>query len=431
MADPDRLTLTQVKGKGGKATWTEKRPLEWSLLWRILGYTRPYARKRNWVMVCVVLRGIQLPILAWAISAVINGPIAGGNSSGIIWGAAGYLALAVFTDTTMHFRLRLSVELAEDIVNDLRSQLFRHLMRQPMSYYNRTKLGRIISRVTSDINMIRMGLQSVFFSSMINLSQMIGAAALMIYFNWRLFLVVLGMAPVLYFTNQYFRKRISHASRGLQESFSRVTATIAESVRGIRVTQGFVREETNAGIFRNLVNTRSDFAMDLSRNTAVYIPFLEVNSQLCIAGLLMLGGYLALSPEVGMPVGDLITFFFLANLFFSPIANLGRRFTNALSAMAGAERLFRVLDSPPDWEDGADLPDLPPIKGRVGFEDVCFHYDSEKPVLKNVSFRTEPGQMVALVGHTGSGKTTIINLISKFWLPVAVGYSSTDMISCP
>ena len=109
--DPERLTLTQVKGKARRAAWDENRPLEWALLWRIFTYTRPYVRKRNWVILCVVLRGIQLPLLAWAIGAVINGPITGGNPGGIILGAAGYLCLAVITDLTMHFRLRLSVEL--------------------------------------------------------------------------------------------------------------------------------------------------------------------------------------------------------------------------------------------------------------------------------------------------------------------------------
>ena len=135
--------------------------------------------------------------------------------------------------------------------------------------------------------------------------------------------------------------------------------------------------------------------------------------------LLVVGGYRTLNPEIARPVGDIVQFFFLSNLFFEPIKNLGSQFTNALTAMVGAERVFRLLDTKPEWTDASGAGPLPPITGRVGFRHVTFGYDPAKPVLHDITFTAEPGRTIALVGHTGSGKTSIINLVAKMYLPTS------------
>lgn len=409
------LSLARVDSKPADQE-PDQRPLEWGLILRLFGYTRPYAVRRNWLFAIVILRSLQLPLVAWALGAVINGPISGGDARGTLLGALGFGLLALVTQITMHFRQRLALELGEEVVRDLRNAVYNRLMGLQLGYFNRTKLGRIISRITSDIEALRTGVQNVLFVAMVQVGQMVGAGALMIYYNWRLFLVILVMAPVLWGINRYFRRRIGEASRNVQESYSRVTASIAETVKGIRVTQGFVREDLNAGIFRRLVEDHAGYNMGLARNVALYIPLLHLNSQCFIASILFIGGYGALHPEWNMSVGDLIVFFFLADLFFSPIAHLGSQFTQAMSAMAGAERVFRLLDFEPEWQDPPHAVPIPTIRGVVAFDRVHFHYDPAKPVLKDVSFSAQPGQTVALVGHTGSGKTTIINLLSKFYL---------------
>ncbi len=415
------LSLARVdrKIRGDDEDDLHQRPLEWGLIVRLLGYMRPYAGRRNWLIFCTILRSLQLPALAWAVGAVIKGPVAAGDPPGIFLGAAGFAALALFTQVTMHFRQRLALELGESIVRDLRNQLYGHLMRQQMGFFNRTKLGRIISRLTSDIDALRTGVQNVLFVSIVQGGQMLGAAVLMAYYNWRLFLVILAMAPILFFINRHFRSRLSYASREVQESFSRITASLVESVKGIRVTQGYVREDVNAGLFKRLINDHASYNLGLARQQALYIPLLDLNSQLFLAAILLIGGYGALHPEWQMPVGDLITFFFLSDLFFSPITLLGMQFSQALTAMAGAERIFKVLDTQPDWEDEREAKDIPAIRGDVEFRQVYFHYQPDKPVLKNINFTVRAGETVALVGHTGSGKTTIINLLSKFYLPIS------------
>ena len=247
---------------------------------------------------------------------------------------------------------------------------------------------------------------------------MLFAGLAMLYTDPVLFSAVLALAPVVWLINRHFRARLSRAYREQQESFSRITATLAESVNGIRVTQGFVRQEVNAGMFRELIADHFQIAFGAARLAAMFLPLLELNSQFFISILLLLGGYRALNPAVATPVGDLIQFFFLAGLFFQPVQVIGMQYNQALTAMAGAERVFKLLDRPPDWRDEPDARPLPPrAAGRVEFRGIGFAYEPGKPVLHGISFTAEPGQTVALVGHTGSGKSSIINLVTKFYLP--------------
>ncbi len=203
----------------------------------------------------------------------------------------------------------------------------------------------------------------------------------------------------------------------MRDSFSRVTATLAESVLGVRVTQGFVRQDENARLFRELATDHSGYNYTVLRTYGLFLPLLDLNNQFFIAVLLLVGGTRALAPAHATQLGDLVGFLFMANMFLSPISNLGTQYNQALTAMAGAERLFNLLDSPPEWCDRPDAIELRRIRGRVAFERVSFAYDPERPVLREIDFVAEPGQTIALVGQTGSGKTTIINLIAKFYLP--------------
>jgi len=407
------ISLARTDKKDRERDTVEK--LDWALFKRLFAWSRYYGPKRYWLFACVILRSFQIPALAWAIGAIINGPIENDDPSGVVWGAIGFLLLAVLTQITMHYRQRLALEMGEVVIYEMRNALFRHLITMPMAFFHRTKLGKILSRLTTDMESLREGVQNVLFISIVQAGQMIVSGALMAIYNWLLFLVILGMAPILYFINDYFRKRIAKASMNLQESYSRITASVAETVRGIHVTQGFAREQVNAELFRRLVTDHSAFNMGLSRNVALYLPLLELNSQFFISAIVVIGGYGVL--ELNMEIGDLVTFFFLSNLFFQPITAIGRQFAAALSSLAGAERVFRLMDTPPDWPESGGETKLENYSGRVAFRDVEFHYEPAKPVLKKISFDAEPGQTVALVGHTGSGKSTIINLVCKFYLP--------------
>lgn len=400
-----------------KETEPRQRPLDFRLIMRMLSYTRPYAGMRNGLLVMVVIRSIQLPALTWIVASAIKGPVAARDTTGVIWAAVGFGLLVVTTQVVMHYRQLWALELGEAVVGDLRIALFRHIQSLRMRWFHNNKVGRIISRMTSDIEDVRVGVQEVLFVSLVQVGQMIVAATAMLWYDATLFLLVLGLAPILWTINRYFRIRLSKALRNMRESFSRVTATLAESVVGIRVTQAFVRQEENSRIFEELAEDHSRYNTEVLRTHGLFIPLLDLNSQIFIALLLLIGGYRALQPDATTDVGDLVGFFFMANLFFSPISILGNQFNQSMTAMAGAERLFGLLDTPPEWADPIEALPLEQVEGRVQFENVTFGYDPARPVLHDISFDVAAGQTVALVGHTGSGKTSIINLVSKFYLP--------------
>jgi ATP-binding cassette, subfamily B, bacterial len=394
----------------------DKRPLDAGLIRRLMTFTRPHARKRNLLFGLVVLRALQLPALGWVVGAVLSGPIAHQDPGGTLLGAAGFLALALSTELNFHFRMRLALELGEAMVQELRNRVYEHLLRMPISYFQaRTgRVGRLISRTISDVDAIRVGVQDVVFVGVVQLGTMIGAAALMIYHDGLLFLVVLAMVPLLWRLIAHFRRRLETAHRAVHDSFSKVTATLAESVTGVKVTQGYVREDINGGLFRQLMDLHSRNNMEVVRHSSVFLPMLEFNGQVFIATLLAVGGAQALAGDV--EIGALVQFLFLANLFFNPIPVLGNLYNQALTAMAGAERVFKLLDTPPAWTDAPEAQSPPPLLGRVELRRVTFAYGDGPPALREVSFVAEPGQTVALVGPTGSGKSTILSLVAKFHL---------------
>jgi ATP-binding cassette subfamily B protein len=249
--------------------------------------------------------------------------------------------------------------------------------------------------------------------------QMTASAALMAWYDWKLFALMGLMAPIIWVVNEHYRREMGLRLRKVQESWSRVSSTLAESVSGIRVTQAFVRHEVNAGFFRKLIDVHGENNVGVAQASAVFVPLLQLKSQLFLGAMALLGAFGALRWHgwLHMEVGDLVMFFFLANLFFDPVQVIGNQLNQALMAMAGAERLFRMLDQEPEWQEAADARAMPRIEGRVEFEGVSFEYKAGRPVLTDILFVAQPGQTVALVGHTGSGKTTLVALLQKFYPP--------------
>ena len=396
----------------------DRLPLRWSTITRLLAYTRPHGQQRNALLCLCVFRAMALPTLAWIVGHIIKGPVTSGDGGEIARWLIIFTAFFLIADVALYWRIRLAHQIGEAVLRDLRDKLMAHLLTQPLSFFHARRHGSLISRMISDIEAMRNGIQNNFFITFVSLGQMSCAAGLMLWANPRLFLVLLAIVPCLLLVHGYFRGKILHASRVQQETFSRVTSALAETVQGIRVTQGFAREDTNAGIFTRLVRSLAGNVVKTASLTALYLPLLELNAQGFMAALIGVGGWAALSGT-GTGLGDLVTFFFLADLFFSPITIIGTQLSEATLAMAGAERYFRLLDTAPAWADRANAQECPPLRGAVEFREVTFAYIENRPVLHGISFSVEAGQVIALVGHTGSGKSTIIGLLAKFQLPQA------------
>ena len=395
----------------------DQRPLDWGIVRRLYVITRRYARLRNALSAIVVLRAIQLPIVTWAMARVLAGPIAHRDPAGTAIGIAGFLAFAAFTELCFVFRYRFALRLGEAVVHDLRDAVYAHLLRMPLGFFQRSPVGGLVARITSDIDVVRIGVQDVAFVSTVQAGTALISAGLMIYYDWRLFLVVAIMVPGVWTLVRRLRGRLGQAHRDQQESFSRVTATLAESVAGIREIQSFAREKASAGQFAALVRDHATYNMGAARHGAIIQPLLEWNGQLFLSLVLVIGGYQALVG--GVPLAALIQFLFLSNGLFAAIPNLGNQYNQALAAMAGAERVFALLDTRPDWEDAPDAVAVDRVEGAVQLDGVGFAYEPGRPVLSDIALTVAAGRTVALVGATGSGKSTLASLVAKLYLPTA------------
>ena len=301
----------------------------------------------------------------------------------------------------------------------IRRRLFAHLQELSMSYYDKTKLGRIISRCTSDVNSMRevnvWGLHKI----MANLFMMTVAAAMLALTDVRLFLAVAPLGVMLFVINHVYLKRAAGMNQIAREGWTRVSTNLAENITGMRVVTAFNRQVPNLGTFNSLQEANTLNNVRVSRVNGVYLPLLDLIGFLGKVIILLYGGYLIVAgrfpPAKG--VGAVVAAYLYWDWFMGPIRDFGTFYNQLLMAMAGAERVFSLLDLKPDVSDAATAKPLPRIVGHVAFDHVTFGYAADRPVLHDVSFEAKPGQTVALVGATGSGKSSIISLIARFYQP--------------
>jgi ATP-binding cassette subfamily B protein len=393
----------------------DQQPLDFRLIRRMFRYTQRHARLRNHLLVLVVVRAVQLPLVAWLVAKVIAGPIAAHDVSGTLAGIGEFLVFAALTQLCFVFRMRLAFRLGEAVVRDLRDDLYRHFLGMPMSFFKKTPVGSLVSRVISDVEVVRVGIQDVVFVIAVQVGTVVVSSLLMVYYDWELFLVVAVMAPGLWYVVGHFRRKLSRAYREMQESFSRVTASLAESVNGIREIRGFVREAVNGGLFRLLIHDHSRYNYNAAAQTAVFQPLLEFNGQLFLAILIFCGGYRAMMGLTDLEA--VIQFLFLSTAVFAAVPIIGQQYSQALTAMVGAERVFALLDEAPEWEDAPHAQPLREVAGQIDLDDVYFEYEPGRPVLQGITLSAAPGQTIALVGPTGSGKSTLVSLVAKLWPP--------------
>jgi ATP-binding cassette subfamily B protein len=306
----------------------------------------------------------------------------------------------------------------ETVQFDFRRKMFAHLQKLDMGFYDKTKLGRIISRCTSDINGMRevnvWGLAHI----VIQFSAMFLAAGMLLWTDWRLFLAVAWLLPVLLVINQVFIRKTSRQWQIVREGFTKVSTNLAENITGMRVVMAFNRQEPNLNTFNALQNTNTVNNMTAARLNGVYQPSLELVRFAGRVIILALGGYLIASGQMGNKgVGAVVTVYLYWDSFMNPVIVLGNFYNQLMQAMAGAERVFSLLEMKPTVTDVEGAKPLPRIVGHVKFEGVTFGYNPERPVLHGIHFEAQPGQTFALVGHTGSGKSSIISLIARFYQP--------------
>jgi len=422
-AAEDRAQLTVVSA----ADWRGDRakPLDWEISRRIvramLRYRRLFYAILAYAIGLALLNG-ALPHLA---GLVIGGPVVEPQAfeerwgidaqTGVWLGAVGIFILGLAWVVVMRGRFKAVAKMAERVAHDFRTRLFNHLQTLSMDFFDRTKVGWIIARGGGDIEQVRGAVSQVIPRTLIAILQMAYAIVAIALYDLAMLLILALIAPIVYLVNQYFRKRLSIAHRNTRASFSRLTANLAESVSGMRVTQAFVREETNAQVFHELCMRHRANHLREARAHGVYVPTLDLAGQVFIVIALLLGGWRV--EQGAMTVGTLIGVMLMTRPFFQPITVLGEMYNLTLMAMAGGERLFHLLDTTPSIREPESPVELPRTKlgAKVEFDRVSFEYVPGTPVLHEITFNAQPGQTIALVGHTGAGKTTIASLIAKYY----------------
>jgi ABC-type multidrug transport system fused ATPase/permease subunit len=305
----------------------------------------------------------------------------------------------------------------ERVLADLRTKLFRHLQRLSLGYYERNRAGVIISRLTNDVDALDQLVTDGVTSLVQNTLLLAGSAVILFVLDWRLALATLSVFPVMALATAAFRRYSSRAYRDVRERLGLVTATLAEDIAGMRVVQSFAREVRNQRRFRE-VNTHYRRA---NQQTVVlnglYFPFVDFLSAVATAIVLGYGGYLVLGGEVS--VGTLFAFLLYLSNFFDPVQQLSQLYNTFLSAVAALDKIMDVMDEEPEVLDRPGAQPLPAIAGHVRFENVRFGYGNGPEVLHGIELDVAAGTTVALVGHTGAGKSTIAKLMARFYDPRA------------
>ena len=304
----------------------------------------------------------------------------------------------------------------ERILADLRNRLFRHLQRLSLGYYERNRTGAVISRITNDVEALDQLVTDGVTSLVQNSLLLVGTAVVMFVLDWRLALATLVVLPLMALATAWFRVRSNRAYRRVRERLGLVTATLAEDISGMRVVQSFTREPENQRSFRGINDRYREANYETVVLNGLYFPAVDLLSSVATAIVLGYGGWRVLDGE--LTIGTLLAFTLYLSNFFDPVQQLSQLYNTFLSAIAALDKIIDVLDETPDVEDAPDAYPLPRVEGHVRFERVRFGYAPHLPeVLHGLDLDVPAGTTVALVGHTGAGKSTIAKLIARFYDP--------------
>ena len=388
-----------------------------TLLRRLLVYLRPY-RGLTLLAVLLLLIGAGLALVGPLLTQRALDVAIPRHDMGLLGTLAALFLAALLLEFVVEYgQTLLTTYIGQRVMYDLRMQIFGHLQRLSISFFDRNPVGRLMTRVTSDVETLNELFSSGLVTVFGDVFTLLAIMTMMLVVDWRLALVTFSVIPLVWLTAMIFRRRVREAFRDIRTRLARLNAYLQERLSGMRVVQLFGREADSAARFAALNREHLEAHLRSITIYAVFFPVVEVLTAVAMALLLYYGGLRTIHGT--LTVGVLAAFIQLTRRFFQPLQDLSEKFNLLQSAMASSERVFGLLDQPVSVLEPARPVLLPqPIRGEVRFEDVWFRYGPDGPwVLRDVSFTASPGQTIALVGHTGAGKTTIVNLLLRFYDP--------------
>ncbi len=382
---------------------------------RLVIYVKPYTKQLAFALFLMLSSSALTMLFPTFISKIMDEYIPAKDVDSIIKITAISLLIVLYTCVCIRLKIRITSRVGQSIVHQLRSDIFVHLQELPFSYYDERPHGKIQVRVVNYVNSLSDLLSNGIINTITDMCNLIFILIFMFTLHFRLTLICLCGLPVLAVVIVFVKKRQRRAWQIQSNKQSNLTAYIAESINGIRVTQSFVREQENTSIFNNLSNSYRDAWMTAVKYNFLMWPCIDSISTVTTAFIYILGISWIADATAGVTVGILIAFTSYISRFWEPINTLASFYNSLLTAIAYLERIFETIDEPVAVKDAPDATELPPIVGKVEFKDVCFSYEDGIQILNKVNFTANPGDTFAIVGPTGAGKSTIVNLISRFY----------------
>ena len=348
------------------------------------------------------------------IRIAIDDGIAPRSLSVILLAVGGLAAAALLRGLFQFLQGYLAERASQGVAYDLRNDLFARIERLGFSYYDRVETGQLITRLTSDVEQIRTFSGSGVVQLAAAAVMLLGTTALLFSLNWRLALVALAIVPVIFVLLLRFVRRIGPLFRGVQQTLGRLNSVLQEDLAGIRVIRTFAREDYESSRYRSVNDELLEKNLTTVRTFSNNFPFVFLLANLGTLAIVLFGGLQVIGGS--LTIGELVAFNTYLGFLLFPILTIGFLAASISRAGASSQRVFEVLDAPLEVQDAPDAVTLPPISCRVGFDSVSFRYPGdEREILQDISFAAEPGQTVAILGTTGSGKSTLVNLIPRFY----------------
>ena len=384
-----------------------------NLYFRALKYVKPYLFRGFCAAICTVIAAGGTAYLPWIIKDMVDQVLKEKNTDMLNYIVISIIVVFIIRGIAYYGQSYLMNYVGQRVIIDIRKAVFEKLQRLSLSFYDKNKTGTIMSYVTNDVN----ALQSAMVENVVEMVTesviLIASIVMMIYLDWRLFLVTFSTFPVVLLFIDQFGKRIRKSGSRIQEATADITSVLQETVSSARVIKSFVREEYEIQRFdrENMNNFRAN--MKYAQLSATLTPTIEFVAAVGVTIILWYGGNSVI--EGSITAGSLVAFLTYAVNISNPIKRLSRVIGNIQKALAAAQRVFDVLDLPETIHNAPDAKALPMVKGNVRFENVSFSYNPGEQVLNNVSFDVKPGQMIAFVGPSGAGKSTVASLLPRFY----------------
>ncbi|MFC0332746.1 ABC transporter ATP-binding protein [Paenibacillus sepulcri] len=398
-----------------------EKPFNWSQLSRLFQYMKPYSKQLLPLVIVTMILGTatRLAVPAIIIVAIDEAiaPKSGETSLTKLYMYAGLMLLLYIIQWAANtYRIKYTSLIGQRVIYDLRQDLFRHIQKLSFRFFDKRPAGSVLVRVTNDVN----ALQDLFTNGVVNLLmdcvQLIGIIIILLLWNFKLGAAVMITVPLMFIVSGALRRRIRFAWQDVRMKQSRINAHLNEAIQGMKITQAYTQEKANFSFFNHINNTNIKAWNRASALNQAFGPIIEITSAIGTLILFWYGSHLIQANVI--TVGVLVGFANYVGNFWDPINRLGQMYAQLLVAMASSERIFEFIDEKPTVVELHEANKLPAIRGDVKFDSIVFEYEKGRPALKGITLDVKAGQTIALVGHTGSGKSTIMNLLCRFYDPV-------------